>query len=64
MAIHGKKFTEAAKTVEHSKTYHPKAAIGIAKKAAFAKFDETFELHLKMGVVARCPAGQGYSPSS
>jgi large subunit ribosomal protein L1 len=53
MAIHGKKFTEAAKTVERSKTYDPKEAIGIAKKAAFAKFDETLELHLKMGVDPR-----------
>ncbi len=53
MAIHGKKFTEATKLVEHGKIYDPKEAVSIAKKAAYAKFDETVELHLRMGVDPR-----------
>jgi large subunit ribosomal protein L1 len=53
MAIRGKKFTEAAKLVDESKNYDPKEAIAIAKKASFAKFDETVELHLRMGVDPR-----------
>jgi len=53
MATRGKKFQEASKLVERNKTYEPKEAIAIAKKAAYAKFDETVELHLKMGVDPR-----------
>jgi large subunit ribosomal protein L1 len=53
MAIRGKKFTEASKLVEGAKNYDPKEAIAIAKKASFAKFDETVELHLRMGVDPR-----------
>ena len=53
MAIHGKKFNEAAKLVDRGKVYDPKEAVGIAKKAAYAKFDETVELHLRMGVDPR-----------
>jgi large subunit ribosomal protein L1 len=50
---HGKKYTEALKTVDRDKSYSPEEAIGIAKKAAFSKFDETVELHLRMGVDPR-----------
>jgi large subunit ribosomal protein L1 len=53
MATRGKKFKEASKLVERNKTYEPKEAIAIAKKVAYAKFDETVELHLKMGVDPR-----------
>jgi large subunit ribosomal protein L1 len=53
MAIRGKKFTEATKLVDRAKNYDPKEAIAIAKKASFAKFDETVELHLRMGVDPR-----------
>lgn len=53
MAIRGKKFTEASKLIDSTKTYDPKEAIAIAKKASFAKFDETVELHLRMGVDPR-----------
>jgi large subunit ribosomal protein L1 len=34
-------------------TYPPEEAIGLAKKMAYAKFDETVELHLRMGVDPR-----------
>jgi large subunit ribosomal protein L1 len=50
---HGKKYAEALKLVDRDKSYSPEEAIGIAKKAAFSKFDETVELHLRMGVDPR-----------
>lgn len=53
MAKHGKKYQEASKLVDGTKAYAPEEAIGLAKEASFAKFDETVELHLKMGVNPR-----------
>ncbi len=53
MTKHGKKYTEALKTVDKNKAYSPEEAVAIAKKAAFSKFDETVELHLRMGVDPR-----------
>ena len=53
MVIRGKKYTESAKLVDRASVYQPSEAIGLAKKAVFASFDETFELHLKMGVDPR-----------
>jgi len=53
VAKHGKKYQEASKLVDKSKAYSPEEAIELAKKASYAKFDETVELHLKMGVDPR-----------
>ncbi len=53
MVTRGKKFQEASKLVDRNKLYEPKEAVAIAKKAGFAKFDETVELHLRMGVDPR-----------
>jgi large subunit ribosomal protein L1 len=53
MARHGKKYNEATKLIEPAKEYDPQEAIAIAKKAAYAKFDETVELHLYMGLDSR-----------
>ncbi|MEK7269798.1 MAG: 50S ribosomal protein L1 [Planctomycetota bacterium] len=53
MVERGKKYEEAAKLVEKGKAYSPQEAIELAKKAAYAKFDETVELHLRMGVDPR-----------
>jgi large subunit ribosomal protein L1 len=50
---HGKKYVEASKQVDSAVAYAPAAAVTAAKKAAFAKFDESVELHLKMGVDMR-----------
>ena len=50
---HGKKYVEAAKLIDDAKVYAPAEAVGLAKKAAFAKFDESVELHLRMGVDIR-----------
>jgi len=53
VAKHGKKYQEASKLIDTAKTYSPEEAIELAKKASYAKFDETVELHLRMGVDPR-----------
>jgi len=53
VAKHGKKYKEVSKLADTSKSYSPEEAIELAKKAAYAKFDETVELHLRMGVDPR-----------
>jgi large subunit ribosomal protein L1 len=53
MTTRGKKYQEASKLIEGAKAYEPKEGIALAKKAAFAGFDETVELHLRMGVDPR-----------
>lgn len=50
MKRHGKKYLEAAKLVDRDKAYAPREAIALLKRVAFSKFNETVELHLKMGV--------------
>jgi large subunit ribosomal protein L1 len=50
---HGKKYAEAAKLIDGAKNYEPTEAVTLAKKSAFAKFDESVELHLRMGVDVR-----------
>ena len=53
MARHGKKYLEASKLVDRFKAYSPEEAIGLAKEASYARFDETVEVHLRMGVDPR-----------
>jgi len=50
---HGKQYEAAAKLVDRSKIYEPAEAVSTAKKSAYAKFDESVELHLRMGVDIR-----------
>jgi large subunit ribosomal protein L1 len=50
---HGKKYAEATKLIDRTKAYSPQEAIELAKKAAYTQFDETVELHLRMGVDPR-----------
>ncbi|MCR5398475.1 MAG: 50S ribosomal protein L1 [Lachnospiraceae bacterium] len=50
---HGKKYSEAAKLVDRAVQYEPAEAIGIVKKTASAKFDETVELHIRTGCDGR-----------
>lgn len=50
---HGKKYEEAIKQIEPGKLYELAEAVTVAKKAAYAKFDESVELHLRMGVDIR-----------
>jgi large subunit ribosomal protein L1 len=53
LAKHGKKYLEAAKLLDKKKEYHPQEAIELAKKMTHSQFDETVELHLRMGVDPR-----------
>jgi len=53
MARHGKNYQEAVKLLDRTKLYPPQEAIEMAKKMAHARFDETVELHLRMGVDPR-----------
>jgi len=53
MARHGKNYQEAVKLLDRTRVYPPEEAIMLAKKMAHARFDETVELHLRMGVDPR-----------
>lgn len=48
-----KKTIDAAKKIERTKLYDPTEAIGLVKEVAFAKFDETVELHVRLGIDPR-----------
>lgn len=50
MAKHGKKYQEAAKLIDAEATYESFEAIELVKKAATAKFDETVEVAVRLGV--------------
>jgi large subunit ribosomal protein L1 len=58
MVKHGTKYKEAAVQVDRARAYEPKDAIELVKKVAPAKFDETVELHLRMGLDPRNAAQQ------
>lgn len=72
MRDHGKKYAAAAKNRDITSTYQPRQALEIVKKSAFAKFDETVEIAVRLGVDPRhadqvvrgtvvLPAGTGKS---
>ncbi|MDD6490529.1 MAG: 50S ribosomal protein L1 [Clostridia bacterium] len=50
---HGKKYVDAVKLIDKTKAYDAKEAIDVCLKTATAKFDETVELHVKLGVDSR-----------
>jgi large subunit ribosomal protein L1 len=50
---HGKKYVDAAKLVDRTKFYDTNEALDTVIKTATAKFDETVELHVKLGVDSR-----------
>ena len=50
---HGKHYVDAAKQIDFSKLYEMNEALELACKTASAKFDETVELHVKLGVDSR-----------
>lgn len=53
MRTHGKKYRAAAQQVAPATQYAPKAALELVKNAAFAKFDETVEIAVRLGVDPR-----------
>src|SRR3979411_685833 len=73
MSKHGKKYREAAKKVDPLKQYPPADGVKLVKDTAYAKFDESIELHIRTGVDPRhadqvvrgsavLPAGTGRPP--
>jgi large subunit ribosomal protein L1 len=72
MRTHGKKFRAAAEKVNADLSYQARQAIDLVKSTAFAKFDETVEVAVRLGVDPRhadqvvrgtvvLPAGTGKS---
>ena len=49
----GKRYSEAAKLIEKTNVYDLEEAVALVKKTASAKFDETIEAHLRLGVDGR-----------
>lgn len=49
----GKKYQESAKLIEKTNLYDPAEAVELVKKTASAKFDETIEAHIRLGVDSR-----------
>ena len=50
---HGKRYVEAAKSVDRATLYDAADAIALVKKTAVAKFDETIEAHIRTGCDGR-----------
>lgn len=50
---HGKKYVDSAKLVDRSKFYETAEALDLCVKTSKAKFDETIEVHVKLGVDSR-----------
>jgi large subunit ribosomal protein L1 len=72
MKTHGKKYRAAAKNIDAARPYQPRQAIELVKSGAYAKFDETVEVAVRLGVDPRhadqvvrgtvvLPAGTGKS---
>ena len=50
---HGKKYVDGAKLIERSRLYDTQEALDLCVKTGTAKFDETVEVHVKLGVDSR-----------
>jgi large subunit ribosomal protein L1 len=53
MSKHGKKYTDAAKRFDRTRVYGPSEALMLVKSLASAKFDETVEMSIRLGVDPR-----------
>ncbi len=53
MAKKGRKYLEAKRRVDKFNLYSPEEALRLVKELSYAKFDETIETHLRMGVDPR-----------
>ena len=50
---HGKKYNDSAKLIDTGKFYDTEEAVAVAVKTGTAKFDETVEIHVRLGVDSR-----------
>lgn len=50
---HGKKYVDGAKLIDHKKLYDPEDALDLCVKTGTKKFDESVEVHVKLGVDSR-----------
>ena len=57
---HGKKYNESVNLIEKGKFYDAEEAVALTTKTATAKFDETVEIHVRLGT---CSAGRGEASS-
>ena len=53
MAKVGKKYSDSAKLIDKSKMYEPAEALALVCQTSKAKFDETIEIHIRLGVDSR-----------
>ncbi|HJL70266.1 MAG TPA: 50S ribosomal protein L1, partial [Anaerolineales bacterium] len=53
MATHGKKYRAARDLIERNQFYPPREAVELAKQSATANFDETVEVHVRLGIDTR-----------
>ncbi len=53
MSAHGKKYQEAFEKIDRSRDYSPREALELVKALAYANFDETVEVHIRLGVDPR-----------
>ena len=53
MPKHGRKYSEALEQVDRSHFYSPEEALSLVKEIGFANFDETVEIHFRLGVDPR-----------
>jgi large subunit ribosomal protein L1 len=53
MAVHGKRYREARGAIDREQLYSPVEAIHLLKEAPDAKFDETVEIHMSLGLNVR-----------
>lgn len=53
MAKHGRKYREALEKVDRTKNYEPFEAVSLAKEISYVNFDETVEIHVRLGVDPR-----------
>ena len=53
MALHGKRYIEARGAIDRERTYSPVEAVRMLKESPSAKFDETVEVHFRLGLNVR-----------
>ena len=53
MPKHGKRYNEQAAKIDSTKLYAPVEAAKLAKETASAKFDESIEVHFRLGIDPR-----------